>query len=214
LATELAHEGHGPGPQAQKPSRSNEHALVPCPATDGRVPDEGPAQSDCFERECASGVGAVAVRHLVATPSLVAAGIVELVADGGGAGNAGEGGGEGGVEYGVGLVVAVVAGLALNPDDVTAGVYDHVLVRCRASDSYSDKILSATFLRSRNDVGSKGRFFYRIRVSMGVIVNERGYPFGVPFHSLVEAGGVICGRGGADFISVQKLHFPISLLFF
>jgi len=120
LAAQLAHERHGPGSQAQKPSRPHEHALVPCPAANGRVPDEGPAQRDCFERECAAGVGAVAVRHLVATPSLVAAGVVELVADGGGAGNAGEGGGECRVENGIGLVVAEVARLALDPHNVTA----------------------------------------------------------------------------------------------
>ena len=77
----------------------------------------------------------------------MAAGVVELVADGGGAGDGGEGSGEGRVEDGVGLVVALVAGLALDPYDVASGVNDHVLVRCRASDSYSHEVLSTPFFR-------------------------------------------------------------------
>lgn len=45
------------------------------------------------------------------------------------------------------LGVALVAGLALDPYVITSRVNVHVLVRCRASDSYSHEVLSTPFFR-------------------------------------------------------------------
>ena len=140
-------------------------------APDGRVPDNGFTERERFKGEGPLGVGAVAVGDLVAAASFMAAGIVvEAVADGGGAGDAGVGGGTGRVEKRVGLVVALVARLALYPHDVTAGVDYHVLVSWRAPEAYSDEILSAPFLRARHHVRPESlAFVFIIVVSVGGI---------------------------------------------
>ncbi|RDX98571.1 hypothetical protein CR513_18493, partial [Mucuna pruriens] len=128
-----------------------------------------------LEGERAFGVGPVAVGDLVAAPSLVAAGVVDVAADGGGAGDAGVGGRIGRIENRVGLVVALGARFALDPYYVAARIDYHVLVSGWASHSYSHKT-----------------------------AEEGGDPFGISVHSCIESSSVVVGGvKGGDFVSVD-----------
>lgn len=90
------------------------------PAPDCHVSDQGSSEGECFKSECSLCVGPVSVGDFVAAASLVAAGVVDVAAHGGLAGDAGVGGGIGWVENRVGLVVALGTGFALDPYNVAA----------------------------------------------------------------------------------------------
>lgn len=150
----------------------------------------------------AFGIGAIAVRDFVATPSLTARRVVQLVTDGGGARNTGEGSGTVRVKNRVGLVITLVTGLALNPHNVTSRVNNHILIRWRTTNPYPHEVLPTPFLRTRHHIRPESSILNTFLFCIFVVVTteavkEERNPFYVSFDSCVETGSVIVEGGGA-----------------
>lgn len=120
-------------------------------AADGYVINGSRAESDGLGNEISDSVGAVAVRDLVEARVVAALGLIEGLTLLGVARERRVRRGGSWLEDGVGLLVAVGAGCALQPVDVTSGVEHHVDLTRRFADSNSGEILAASLTASRHN---------------------------------------------------------------
>lgn len=134
--------------------------------------------------------------------------ILDPIANGGTAGDAGEGSGSGRVEYRVGLLVTNVTGLTLNPYNVTSRVNDHVLIPRWAANADSYEVLAAALGHARYDVGSE--VLNLILGITGEAANDGGDAFRVPLHACVESVGMIVESFERELVSVYKFQLPDS----
>lgn len=126
---------------------------------EGHWTHPGAAEGEGLSSKVSEGEGAITVGDLVEAglEAAVAARTVEAVAERGRTGDRGEGGGPGWVEDGVGLVVAPVAGGALEPEDVTAGIENHVEVPGRGADTDAGEVLATALGEAGDDAAAEAR---------------------------------------------------------
>lgn len=149
----LGRERQPASTETQQTGGSDEQTLIMVAAAEGDFSDFIATKCEGFGGEIAGGEGAVAVRDLVETgvAAGAAAGGIETTAERGGTGDPGEGFGFIWVENGVRLGVAFAARGALEPNDVAAGVEDHIKVSRRGSNAKAGEVFAAALGEAGDD---------------------------------------------------------------